>query len=110
MSGYIALRAEVKAEKLGEFLTVCAKEYFKVDRVYGEDDGTYDVLIAPDIIGYADPMELYAKVKDYVVDMWEIKLGDAELKEGKDNREYKWESLKKRYGLVRKRGIEWKII
>ena len=39
MSGYITIRAEVKADKLGEFLIVCAKEYFRVDRIYGEENG-----------------------------------------------------------------------
>ena len=96
MGSYIAVKAEVKNEHMKEFLLECLKKYMLIDvQYYDEKDDTSNVFLDPEVMGYAEPMAFYDKVKDYVVDVWYLILGDSFVKAGEDDPEYYWQSCMK---------------
>ena len=87
MGGWLQITAIVKSE--------CLKEFKKILREYPKYEmnpkilATYDIgdykyglvhhiFLKPEWMGYAQPMELYQKIKDLIKDMWymEIDVGE----------------------------------
>ncbi len=90
------MRTEVKRDKIREFMDELGKVYFRIDSIYNFDL-VYDITFGVELMGYAEPVIFYEKIKNFVVDLWYMTVGDTNLHRG-HNMPEKWLSCKKEVG------------
>ena len=82
----------IKAEIIPEYLAFVMNE-IKLNTIQNYLDDTM-IVYFEGYLGYAEPVEMYDKLKDYVKDIWYLCISDEMAKVGK-NHPTQWRSAKK---------------
>ena len=108
------MRILVKNDQVGEFFNKMVHIYSPFDVAHfcneeGKDADCIEFTTNPHNMGYAEADEIYLKLKDIVEDIWQLIVGDQDLKVGKNSPQrtcYVWESCKKKYDEEEKKNEE----
>ena len=94
MSGLIIMRTQLKKKNINKFLDINSNWTISIAKIY-HMGSIIEIIYGVDLMGYAEPLDYYDEIKDYVDDLWYSVVGDVDLERGKDAEADEWHSCKK---------------